>query len=170
LTPHYTSHETARLELCPLDLADADFIIELLNEHDFLRFIGDKGVRDHAGAREYLTNGPLDSYARHGFGLMRVTVKGSSQPVGVCGLTRKPWLDDPDIAYAFLPEARGKGYAFEAASAVVAHARRDGGIRRIVAVVTPDNAASIRVVEKLGLQFERIVVDPSGVELKLFAG
>jgi [ribosomal protein S5]-alanine N-acetyltransferase len=161
---------TPRLQLRHFQDADADFIVRLLNDSSFLRFIGDRGVRNIVDARAYLAEGPIESYRRFGFGLLRVSLKAGAEPLGMCGLTRKAWLDDPDIGYAFLPEATSKGYAFEAASAVLEHARGELSIRRIVAVVTRGNAASIRVLEKLGLQFERMILDPAGVELKLFAG
>ena len=75
--------QTERLVLRQLELNDADFILELLNEAAFLRFIGDKGVRTLDAARDYLSKGPIDSYGRHGFGLYAY-LYGANDPVDIC--------------------------------------------------------------------------------------
>jgi RimJ/RimL family protein N-acetyltransferase len=137
-------------------MADAAFVVELLNEPSFLRHIGDKGVRTEADACRYLAAGPLASYERHGFGLYRVGLKEIDQPIGMCGLLKRDWLEDVDIGFAFLPRFWRKGYALEAASAVLAHARDGLGLRRVVAITSPDNAASIGLLGKLGFRFERM--------------
>jgi RimJ/RimL family protein N-acetyltransferase len=101
---------------------------------------------------------------------MLVLLKDGGVPIGTCGILRKDWLDDPDIGYAYLPQFWGRGYAREAAAAVLAHGHGAWALDRIVAVVTPHNAASIRLLEKIGMHFERTVVDPkSGEQLSLFA-
>jgi RimJ/RimL family protein N-acetyltransferase len=162
--------ETERLTIRELALDDAEFALTLTNEPSFLEFIGDRGVRTLEDARNYIATGPLASYARHGHGLMAVLLKDGGVPIGMCGVLKKDWLDAPDIGYAFLPQYWGRGYALEAAAAVLAHARTALGLRRVVAVVTPHNVPSIRLLEKLGMRFERTVVDPkSGEQLALFA-
>jgi RimJ/RimL family protein N-acetyltransferase len=98
-------------------MADAAFVVELLNDPSFLQHIGDKGVRTEADACRYLETGPLASYARHGFGLLRVGLRESGEPVGMCGLLKRDWLPDPDIGFALLPRFWRRGYALEAASA-----------------------------------------------------
>ena len=138
--------ETPRLHLRPLALVDAPFILRLLNEPSFLEHIGDKGVRHLDGARAYLESGPMASYARHGHGLLAVELKATGQPIGMCGLLKREHLDHPDLGYAFVPEAWGQGYALEAARAALEGAKRD----RVLALVSPANAASIRLLEKLG--------------------
>ena len=138
--------ETPRLTLRPFTRADAPFALRLLNEPSFHAHIGDKGVRDLDGARAYLEGGPLASYGRHGHGLMAVALKATGQPIGMCGLLKREHLERPDLGYAFLPEAWGQGYALEAARAVLDEAKRD----RVLALVSPANAASIRLLEKLG--------------------
>jgi RimJ/RimL family protein N-acetyltransferase len=100
----------------------------LLNEPSWLEFIGDRGVRTEQDAREYLKNGALDSYERHGFGLWAVVVRGGESPVGICGLVKRDFLADVDLGFAFLPEFRGMGYAREAAVATLDLARRDFGL------------------------------------------
>lgn len=162
--------ETERLILRHFDERDAPFILRLLNEPSFLRYIGDRQVRTLEDARAYIARVPLDSYRRFGFGLYLVVAKEDGAPIGMCGLMQKPWLDDPDIAYAFVPEAGARGYASEAAAAVLDYGRTTLTMKRVVAVVQPDNAPSIRLLEKLGFTFETIVADPyNGAELMRYA-
>ena len=146
---------TSRLTIRPFTLDDAAFIVELVNDPDWLRFIGDKGVASEEDARRYLTNGPLAMYQRHGFGLCAVERTNDRSTIGMCGLVRRAGLDDVDIGYAFLPRGRGQGFALEAARAMLDHGLATIGLRRIVAITDPDNAASTRVLEAIGLRVER---------------
>jgi [ribosomal protein S5]-alanine N-acetyltransferase len=165
---HYKVIQTERLVLRQLELNDADFILELLNEAAFLRFIGDKGVRDLETAREYIQKGPIDSYGRHGFGLY-ATCLPDGTPTGICGLVNRDGLADVDIGFAFLSRHCSKGYAAESAAAVLAHARRVLRLQRVVAITDPENFGSIAVLEKIGLKFERMIrLTEHGSELKLF--
>ncbi len=167
--------QTLRLSLRELDLGDSGFILELLNEAGFIRFIGDKGVRSIADARDYILQGPMDSYVRNGFGLYAACLRdtpnagSAGTPIGICGLVRRQGLTDPDVGFAFLARHWSKGYAVESAAAVLAHARQKLNLARIVAITSADNAQSIAVLEKIGLKFERNIrlVDHSP-ELKLF--
>ena len=165
---HVTVIQTRRLVLRHLNLSDAEFILELLNEAGFLRFIGDKGVRTLSDARDYLLKGPMDSYARHGFGLYAACLRDGT-PIGICGLVKRDGLADVDVGFAFLSRHCSKGYAAESASAVLDHAAQTLELRRIVAITAPDNAASIAVLEKIGLKFEQMIsLADRGPELKLF--
>lgn len=155
--------ETQRLQLRRLLPEDAPFILQLLNEPSFIRHIGDKGVRSMEDAREYILNGPVRSYAKHRFGLYLVEKKGSHAAIGVCGLIKRTFLDSPDIGFAFLPEYWGKGYATEAAAAVMKYARNHLQIDTVVALVAPDNTGSMRVLEKLGLHYSRNVKPPAPI-------
>lgn len=161
--------ETERLVLRRLTLDDAEFIFRLVNDPSWLRFIGDKDVHNLDDARRYLRDGPLDMYQRFGFGMFRVEVKESGAPAGMCGLIKRDTLPDVDVGYAFLPEFRGKGYAFEAAAAVLVHGNRAFGLKRIVAITTPGNASSIRVLEKAGMKLERLLELTPGDPVNLFA-
>lgn len=147
--------ETPRLVLRRFAAGDEPFVLQLVNEPSFLRFIGDRGVRNLDDARAYIENGPLASYARFGFGLWLTQLRDDGTPIGMCGLLKRDTLEDVDIGFAFLPAHWAKGYAHEAAAAVMDHGRRVLGIPRIVAIVSPDNADSIRLLGKLGLRFER---------------
>jgi len=160
--------ETPRLRLRRLELGDAGFILQLLNEPSFIRYIGDRGVRSLEDARAYLGTGPLDSYARHGFGLYLVESRGDGQPIGICGLLKRDALEDVDVGFAFLPPFWSKGYAYESAAAVVEHARAALGLKRIAGVTTKDNDASIRVLTKLGMTYRKMVRLGAGPELMLF--
>jgi RimJ/RimL family protein N-acetyltransferase len=161
--------ETARLVVRKISIDDAEFILQLLNEPSFLRFIGDKGVRNIADAIQYIQSGPLASYERFGFGQYLVDLKESGVPIGMCGLLKRDSLPDVDIGFAFLPNYWSQGYAFETASAVMDYGRSTLGLRRIVAITSPDNAASGRLLEKIGLRFERLIkLADDQAEVRLF--
>jgi RimJ/RimL family protein N-acetyltransferase len=162
--------ESDRLVLRQFSSEDAGFILELLNEPSFIQNIGHRNVRSIEGAKLYIKNGPVTSYARHGFGLYLVELKETGQAIGMCGLIKRDTLDDVDIGYAFLPKFWSRGYAFEAALAVKQYARDVAGLHRIVAITDPQNAGSIRVLEKIGMKFEKMVkLSEDDIELKLFA-
>jgi RimJ/RimL family protein N-acetyltransferase len=146
---------TERLVLRELVPDDAPFMLELLNDPAYILNIADRGVRDLEGARRYLEERWRASYAEHGFGLWAVVHRESGACTGLCGLIRRAGLDHVDIGYAFLPAFRGQGFAVESALGVKAYARDVVGLTRLVAVVTPGNDRSIRVLERLGMHFER---------------
>jgi RimJ/RimL family protein N-acetyltransferase len=161
---------TERLTLREFSAQDADFILNLLNEPSFIQNIGDRGVRTLADAEGYLERGPLASYAKHGFGLLAVSSNETGELMGMCGLIKRDTLDDVDIGYAFLPKFWSKGYAVEAALGVKEFARNIVKLNRIVAIVDPTNASSIRLLEKIGMTFEKMVrLSADDIELKLFA-
>jgi RimJ/RimL family protein N-acetyltransferase len=149
--------ETDRLCLRELRLDDAQFILELVNDPSWLRYIGDKDVKSMEAARGYLARGPMAMYARLGFGLYAVDLKASAEAIGICGLITRDSLEDVDIGFAFLARHRGRGYAREAAAATLDYGRRVLGLGRIVAITSPENAASIRVLEKLDMRFQETV-------------
>ena len=146
---------TARLTLRELDAGDGPFILELVNDASWRRFIGDKGVHTVDDARRYIETGPAAMYARHGFGLWLVERSDDSVPLGICGLIKRDALPDVDVGFAFLPVFRGNGYAFEAAQAVVDFGWNALGLDRIVAITSHDNDDSIRLLKRLGFGFER---------------
>jgi len=161
--------ETPRLELSELEPHDAPFILKLLNEDGFLRFIGDKGVRNLADAREYIMQGPVDSYRRHGFGLYLTRLRSGGTPVGICGLVKRDTLPDVDLGFAFLSQYWSNGYAAESAAAVLEHGRDMLGLSRIVAITALDNHGSIAVLTKIGMRLERTIrLVQGGPELNLF--
>jgi len=161
--------ETERLILRHLHADDAPFILELLNDPAWLRYIGDKGVRTPDDARAYIRNGPADMYARFGFGLWRVERKDDGAPIGLCGLIKRDTLPDVDIGFAFLPAFRAQGYARESAAATLAHARDVLKLPRVVAIVSPGNDSSAALLEKVGLRFERTLQLSGRDEVNYFA-
>jgi RimJ/RimL family protein N-acetyltransferase len=161
---------TARLQLRELAPRDAPFILVLLNEPSFIQNIGDRGVRSLADAHDYLVNGPIASYTRHGFGLYLVELAATEESIGICGILQREALPDPDLGFAFLPAYWGQGFAFEAAAAVRSYARSQLGVGRLLAITSPRNDASIRLLERLGFRFERMTrLENDGTELKVFA-
>jgi RimJ/RimL family protein N-acetyltransferase len=161
--------ETERLILRQFTTDDADFILRLLNEPSFIRNIGDRGVRTQDDARAYIFR-VTQSYEKNGFGLYLVVLKESSESIGMCGLIKREELEDVDIGYAFLPAFWSKGYAVESALAVKAYARDVIGLKRLVAITDPENQGSIRVLEKIGLRFERTIrLSEDDIELKLLS-
>lgn len=162
--------ETARLTLRRLIVDDAPFVLELLNDPAWLRFIGDRGVRTVDEATKYILAGPVAMYEQLGFGLYLTERKSDRVPLGLCGLIKREGLADVDIGFAFLPQFRGCGYAFEAATATMAYGRCTFGLKRIVGITSPENDASIRLLEKIGLKYECLVRLPKfGAESMLFA-
>ncbi|WP_020591089.1 GNAT family N-acetyltransferase [Kiloniella laminariae] len=145
--------ETDRLRLRELNEGDAPFILALLNDPSFIKYIVDKGVRTLEQARDYIKTGPIASYRKNGFGLYLTELKENGSPIGMCGLVSRPGLDHPDIGYAFMPEHCAKGYATESARAVLDYGRNILKLDKIVAITSPDNQASARVLEKIGLKF-----------------
>ncbi len=161
--------ETERLILRRLSTDDAEFVLELLNEPSFLRYIGDRGVRNLEEAKQYILNRLVTSYERNGFGLYLVELKESSIPIGISGLVKRDTLPDPDIGFAYLPAYWSKGYAVESAAAVMNYAREVLGLTRIVAITSLDNEASAKLLGKIGLRFERLIkLSEDAEEVKLF--
>jgi ribosomal-protein-alanine N-acetyltransferase len=156
------SIETSRLQCRWLDHADAEFIYQLVNDPDWMRFIGDKQVSSVDAARAYIKNGPRAMYQQFGFGLNRVALKDSDIPIGICGLLQRESLPCPDLGFAFLPGYRSLGFAQEAATAVLQHGCSVLKQTHIAAIVSPENIASIRLIEKLGFAIdEQIQMEPN---------
>ena len=162
--------ETDRLILRHLTPDDGPFIIELLNDPSFIRFIGDKKVRTLEDARQYVLDGPVASYGQFGFGLYATELKEPRVTIGICGLLKRETLPYPDIGFAFLPTYWNQGYAYEAAAAVMNHARAILGLKQILAITTPDNEASAKLLGKIGLRFDRLVkLSEDAAEVRLFS-
>src|SRR5687767_8032735 len=162
--------ETDRLTLRYLTLADAEFILQLLNDPSFIRFIGDRGVRTVEEARQYILQGPIASYERFGFGLYLAEITATGAQVGICGLLKRDTLPDADIGFAFLPPHWRQGYAYESAAAVITYGKDELGQKRILAITSPENDASIKLLEKLGFTFEKVTkLSQDAAEVNLFA-
>lgn len=164
---------TARLRLRwfePEAVGDQDFVLSLLNDPDWIAYIGKHDVSTRQQAEAYLRNGPRGMCERLGFGLYAVERLSDGVLVGMCGLLRRDTLADADLGYAFVPAGRGQGYAREAAGAVLGWARRALGLRRVLAIVTPDNRRSIALLAQLGFVDEgEIRQPPDDTALRLMA-
>lgn len=142
---------TSRLILRKFDLLDAPFVLKLVNGPSWLEYIGDKGVRNIDDASNYILNGPIAMYKKHGFGLFLTELKDGT-PIGMCGLIKRDTLDDVDIGFAFMPEFWKKGYAAEATAATLEFGFNTLNLERIVAIVSPNNEKSINLLQKIGLK------------------
>lgn len=144
---------TSRLNLRLLDDSDAPFILELLNDPHWLKYIGDRGVNNLDDALKYIRQGPLAMHAKYGCCLLRAGLKDTDQPIGLCGLLQRDNLPHPDLGFAFLPAGRGAGLATEAATAVVKQADKDG-LPTLLAFCLPDNQGSIKLLKRIGFVFK----------------
>lgn len=161
--------QTERQTLSRIGVEDAGFILRLLNEPSFVQYIGDRGLRTLEDAEHYIRNGPMRMYEQYGFGLYLVTLLEERTPIGICGLLQRQTLPDVDVGFAYLPGYWGRGLAYEAAAAVLCHAREHLGLCRIVAITSPDNERSARLLERLGLRCEGTIRLPEYDESRLFA-
>lgn len=144
--------ETERLQLRELTEADGAFYLAMLSDPDFKTHIADRGVRTLEQAVAHMQERVFASYDAHGFGMWLVSRKDDGEAVGMAGLVKRDFLRNVDVGYAFLPAGRGAGFATEAAAGVVAYAWREFGIKRLSAIVSPANGASVRVLERLGFR------------------
>jgi ribosomal-protein-alanine N-acetyltransferase len=149
--------ETARLIIDELNSEDALFMLEMLNDPAFIKYVFDRGVRTEEQSRAYIHDRVVASYEEHGFGMGAVRLKDSGEVIGMCGLVNRDSLEDIDIGYGFLPTARGRGFALEAAQLIKCWASEELQIARLVAIVSPANQPSITLLEKLGMQHESMI-------------
>jgi len=156
--------ETNRLLIRQFELADAGFILQLLNTPGWLKYIGERNVKTEEDAKAYLLNGPIKSYADIGFGISLVILKEGGIPIGACGLLKRDYLEDPDIGFAFLPEYIGFGYGYESAAAIMSYANDELKLNSVLAFTVPFNEVSIKLLEKLGFHFEKTFTMPGEEE------
>jgi len=149
--------ESERLIVRHLVLDDAAFIVNLLNDESFIRYIADKHVRSIADAIKYLKQGPLASYSMFGFGLNMVQLKTSKVPIGICGLLKREELPHPDLGYALLPQYCGKGYAQEAARLVLEDGLINISLETVLAVTLADNHSSKRLLQSVGFEESGVI-------------
>jgi len=155
--PHTTAKTeltTDRLRLRWLTEDDATLLLAIWNDPDFIRHVGDRGIRTPTEARQAMRDGILKLYADFGYGPYLVESLNDGSPMGICGLFKRENLDYPDIGYSLLPGFRGRGYAFEAACAVLTHARDYLGLQQLKAIVSQANSRSVRLLDKLGMRAE----------------
>lgn len=162
--------ETERTILREIIETDAEFILDLLNQPSFIRYIGDRNVRTVVEARDYIESRFTESYRKFGFGMWAVELKENNAVIGICGFVKRDGLPDADIGFAFLPQYAGQGYAFESAAAALEYGRNDLNLKSVLAITSKDNDASGRLLGKLDFRFERLIVLPGDAEeLKLYS-
>ena len=147
--------ETDRLKLCYMGTADAVFMLHLLNTPSYHKYIGDRNVRSVADAEAYILNGTVKSYEKFGYSYYVVKTRTDDEPIGICGLVNRESIGEIDIGFAFLPEHEGKGYGHESSSALMQWAKEKFGFKRIAGITLETNLPSIRLLEKLGLTFDK---------------
>lgn len=162
--------ETERLNLREINIGDAEFILNLLNQPSFIKNIGDRNVRTIEQSRDFIENRFRESYEKFGFGLWTVELKTNKTPVGICGFVKRDFLADADIGFAFLPEYEKKGYAFESAASAINYGKNVLNLKRVLAITSQDNENSQKLLEKLGFKFEKLIDAPNSSEkLNLFS-
>jgi RimJ/RimL family protein N-acetyltransferase len=162
--------ETENLILERFTLRDAVFLKELMNSPGWLQYIGDRGIADVAAAERYIQEKFMTAYAQYGYGFWIVSLKKDGRPIGGCGLIRRDGLDFPDIGFALLPEFSGLGFGFEMAAATLAHARDRLKISRVLGITLPTNTRSIRLLERIGMVYEKMVQLPEDEEALMLFG
>jgi RimJ/RimL family protein N-acetyltransferase len=162
--------QTERLFLRPFTPDDAEAYWPLVSLPEVLRYTGEQAQASLDDVRRTLLSRPIRDYSVHGFGRMACIEKCSGRLVGFSGLKYLEDLQEVDVGYRFLPDCWGKGYATESAKVLMQQGILEHGITRIIGLVQPENLASVRVLSKLGLTFER-KIRPSGSasELELYA-
>lgn len=152
--------ESERLYLEEFTINDASFFHELVNDPDWIKYIGDRNIKSIKDAEDYLTNKIIPSYQEFGFGFYIVRIKESKLPIGMCGLIKRQWMNYVDIGYAFLSEFRGKGYAIESSFATKKYAKEQLGIHQLAAITDVNNERSGNLLKKLGFEYNRLITYP----------
>lgn len=162
--------ETERVRIRALTIIDAGFMMQLMNTATWIKNIGNRNINNKTAASNYIANNIINSYHVNGFGLFLVAQKKDNQPIGICGIVKREGLALPDLGFAFLPQYEGKGFATESGKAVVKYASESLQIAELAGITKPDNLASIRVLEKVGMEFKQMILLPQDVnEFSLYA-
>ena len=162
--------ETERTILREVTKDDAEFVLDLLNQASFIRYIGDRNVRTLQQARDYIESRFTASYKKFGFGMWAVVLKETKSLAGICGFVKRDSLPEADIGFAFLPQFERKGYAFESAAAALRYGKSVLNFKHTLAITSKDNESSGKLLSKLDFKFERLIALPGGnEEVKLFS-
>lgn len=164
MSKKYKSFETERLIIKPTTEADSSFIYELVNTPKWIKNIGDRNVNSNEDAANYIKNKITPQLEKLGFSNYTVIRKSDGIKLGTCGLYDRDGLDGIDIGFAFLPQFEKKGYAFESTSKLIEVAISDFKIKEIIGITTKENIASQKLLNKIGLKFEKMVNIPNDDE------
>ncbi|MCK5442576.1 MAG: GNAT family N-acetyltransferase [Maribacter sp.] len=158
--------ETERLLIEEGGLEDSSFIYKLLNSPTWIECIGDRGIQTIEDAENYIQKSLLDSYVKNGFGLYKVSLKVTKEPIGLCGFLQRDYLKSVDIGYAILPAYERNGYAFEAAKALMDYGMSTLKFKAILAITSQNNTRSQNLLKKIGL-LKKGVIKPPGLETEV---
>ncbi len=161
-------YETERLYLKLFDESDADFLIELYNTPKFIQYVGDRNLKTIEQGRQYIIERFYPQIEKLAFGNYVIILKESGHKIGGVGIFEREGLDVMDIGFSFLPEYEGKGFGFEAANKLLNIAKHDFGVSKVSAITIKENLASQRLIEKLGLQFQKLIRLPNDPEDLLY--
>jgi ribosomal-protein-alanine N-acetyltransferase len=158
------TYMTNRLSLSLLNENDADFILELFNTEGWIKFIGDRNIKTTEDSKIYIqkTAGNLD------ITYWVVKLKDKNVSIGLISFIKRNYLDHHDIGFALLPDFSNKGFAFEATEAVLHDALKDPTHKTMLATTMTDNRNSINLIEKLGFQFNKEIINEQ-VKLLLYS-
>ena len=156
--------ETERLRLREFDSTDGELIFELLNSPGWLKYIGSRSIATIEDAVNYIETKLQKGYRESGFGFYLVELKATGVKTGMCGLVKREGLDDVDIGFALLPQYENKGYAYESSMAVIQYAKNKLKINKLAAITMPSNLTSVKLLEKLGMKFDKKISLPGDPE------
>ena len=161
--------ETPRLFISEFQIQDAPFYLELLNTPKWIQFIGDRNLKTVEDAEKYLLERTIPLYKKQGYGFYKLTWKDNNKPIGTAGLIKRVELEHTDIGFALLPSYEGKGFGFESSKAILELAHSKFSLKSVYGITLEHNTNSIKLLEKLGLTFEkRIKPFEDDKELLLF--
>ena len=161
--------ETANLSVREFNLDDSDFIYDLVNTDGWKRFIGDRNVSDREGALNYIKTALLDSYTKNGYGGWCVSIKETNEPIGMCGLFPRDFLEYPELGFAFMPHVQGRGFAYESARGAINYIRGNYTLKGLSATTKLDNTRSQNLLDRLGFtQLPNITIPGKTEESTLF--
>jgi ribosomal-protein-alanine N-acetyltransferase len=157
--PHWLI-ETDRLRLRPVTVDDAEFMLEVWNDPDFIDQVADRGIRTKEQAAVAIEEGAQLLFETYGYGPYCMHLKSDDSLIGICGLFKRDNLDCPDIGFTILPDYRKDGFTREAATAVIKYARDVLGLTQLAAITSPGNAPSRGLIEKLGMALHGTITMP----------
>ena len=163
--------ETERLIISKFTTRDAAFFKALVNSPSWLKYIGDRNINTIKQAENRIKESHLKSYKTSGYGFYKLLLKTKNlKPIGTTGLIKRPELEHTDIGFSLLPEYEGKGFGFEASQEVIKLAKNHFKLEKLLAITTSANTKSIKLLEKLGLNFQKTIKPfDDEKELLLFA-
>ncbi len=161
--------KTERLTIEEAKIDDTAFFFELLNSPNWIEYIGDRGIETEADARSYIENSLIRSYQKNGYGLYKVVLTESNEPIGLCGFLKRDYLDYEDIGFAILPQYERKGYMYEASLAMMKHCKSELGFNTVYAITTTKNIGSQKLLVKLGLVHIKDITSDKNESLMLYS-